>query len=318
MPACPERESGIPLPETGGKSRREEIPRFSVIGGIWSGVEVVKMETGKETGKRKYHVVWKKDDRPTHNFFGTIQEVLNQHERVIERYLGTVIPLEADQLLKIEGESQRMATLSSALSTLGSRYLGPLGLTDSEKLKNEVTQIRSAIGRVSNEYKKQAQEKLGSALVSPQRDKQVDHVLEANLAILERNQECLSIVQGTLTRSRRVSQKREEWEGTIERSFKELAENLDKLKELNKNERGLMAWHISGKGHGVFVRLQGIPGPEYWKRIQTSPIQNLAHFGDFLREGNDQRARRILREAILKLERVVTEKQERQKTKVEK
>jgi len=56
-----------------------------------------------------------------------------------------------------------------------------------------------------------------------------------------------------------------------------------------------------------------ISGPEYWQRIQTREIQRLKEVGDLLRKEKDQEASKILAEAILKLERVVKEKEAREK-----
>lgn len=311
MPRSPELSgSGIP-PPTERKSRIKEAPQFNFLERICRGVEVVEMEGGE----RKYHVIWERDDLPVHTWHNTLQQVLNQHERVMERYLGTEIPLAAGKLLRIAGENQKMGELGTRLSNLSGRYLVPLRPPEPSVLKEEIFAIQAKLGQVTNEFKQKAKENLSLAMISPERTRQANGVLEANLAILERNRECLLIVQGTLARFRIVSYRRDVWEQTIENSFQELAQALDSLGRgnLTPKTKEQMARHISGARYGIFVRLNGIVGPEYWARIQTRGIQNLARFGDFLRQGNDQRAQRILQQAILKLERVVKEKQEREK-----
>lgn len=316
MPRNPEFSGqGIPPPAE-KRFRRKEIPRFNVLEPICHGVEVVQLETGET----KYHVTWEKEAGPAHVFFSTVQQVLNNHERVIERFLGTQIPLAADKLLHLEGEGQRMTDLSRRLTNLAGRYLMPLRSEDSGALKKEIGDIAFTIGRVTNEYKRRAQASLESALATPQRPGQVDRVLEANMAVLKRNEESLLIVQGTLARFRRVSRKRDTWEGTIERSFRELASALLALEKegLTEYQKEQIARQISGRGYGSWLRLNGINGPEYARRIQTPQVQNLARFGDFLRGGEERRAKRVLREAIFKLERVVQEKRTREQGEVEK
>lgn len=304
----PPDQRGGPTPD---KKRRKEVPQFTLIERICHGVEVVQMGTGE----RKYHVVWEKDDTPTHTFFSHLQAVLNQHERVIESNLGTQIPLAAKKLLHIPGETQRMAELSYRLSTLGARYLVPLKAQSTLTLKREIDEVSGDLGQVRNKYSKDAKLHLKSALLAPEESHQVDEVLKANLAILDRNKKCLGIVQGTLGRFRTVSQKREEWEAEIEKNFYHLAQRLEELQSgPSERQKKQMINEILGKRAGILARLNGISDPDYYQRIHSRSVQNLARFGEFLGEGNEKRAKRILRQAILKLKRVISDRQERKKT----
>lgn len=289
MPSIPEL--------TGGISQTPEKPLFTEIEPLCGGVKIVQMATGE----RKYMVSWMKGDLPARSFMGTIQAVLHQHERVIEKYLGIEIPLAAEGLLRIPGETQKMAELSSRLSSLAAKFLIPLRSGDSSVLKSEVEAICQKISRATNKYKQKAKTALDG-----------NKILEANLEILSRNEECLKIVQGTLRRFRTVSNQRDLWERTIEESFYRLAQRLKELEgEISEKEKKQMVNEISGARAGILARLNKIAGPEYCQRVQTREVQNLAEFGNFLNTGDEPKAKKILQGALFKLERVVREKQER-------
>lgn len=276
---------------------------------ICNGVDVVEVKPGE----RKYRVTWERGKDKVCSLFDNVRQVLNQHERVVEKYLGRDIPLLAGQLnLRIEGEAQKMGRLAIRLSSLGGQHLTPLGIRDPAGLTKEIGAISGEIGDVTNEHKLSAKHKISSAVTSPKKDTVVDNLLQANISILERNKQALEITQGTLERFRAVSKRREDWEGLITKCFYRMAKRLVELGEKpDAGKRKQIGNEISGEEEGILARLNRISGPEYWQRIQSRDVQNLAGFRDLLRQGEDKKAERVLRDAILKLERVVIERKER-------
>lgn len=322
MPVSPEIRgnfSPIPEPLPEGKERSSSQVIEKISRNIWV------VEIG---GQRKYQVIWKREIEGVKGissekegvvcFFDTAEQVIHQHERVLENYLGTQIPLAAGKILEIPGETQKMAKISRQLSSLTQEFVVPLRPEVSEKLKEKIVKIKGEIGQVTNEYKQKAQEELAKAFVSPNERERFKAVLEANLAILERTKECLGIVEGTTLRLRIITSVRNQWEEQISKAFYEMAQIVKDLENgvyaERPRKREQLARHISGESEWSLIgKLNLISGPEYWQRIQTREIQKIKEVGNLLREKKDQEALKILREAILKLERVVKEKEAREK-----
>lgn len=303
---------------------RKEAPPISIIQTICRNVQVVEI-----AGVRKYQVAWKEGTlgvgeaeqskgKPAICYFDTAEKVIHQHERVLERYLGTAIPLAANKVLEISGETQKMAKISQDLASLAREAIIPFTPTSSLDLKARVTAIRDEIGGVTNEYKLKAQAKLAGVGLEDER-KRTQAALGANMAILERASECLGIVGGTASRLRIVTRVKNEWEETMAKTFYEIAEILNGLKRgeyagLQKREQ--LVRHISGGSEfSLAGKLDQISGPEYWERIQSADVRGLWQVGGLLREGDDRKAKAFLEKAILKLERVAKERKERERKK---
>ncbi len=307
-------------PEILSNEGRKEVSQIRVIEEITRNVKVVEID-----GRRKYQVIWRagtvglegkesfKKGEPVVCYFETAQQVIHQHERVLEGYLGTEIPLAAGKILAIPGETQKMARISQELSSLASQFVIPFTSQSSAQLKERVLKIKEEIGRVTNEYKQKAQFKLGEVFFSQDERKASEATFLANLAILKRAEECLDIVGGTNSRLRRVVNKKAEWEETISQIFYDVAQIVKDLESGvyagHPRKREQLARHISGQsGWSLAGKLSQISGPEYWQRIQTREVQGLWRVGELLRVGKDEEAKRVLITAILKLERVVKEK----------
>lgn len=308
-----------------GRETKEAPQIIVVIERICRNVEVVEIE-----GIRKYQVTWKagtvgvegaegEKRKPVVCYFDTAEQVIHQHERVLEGYLGTEIPLAANQILQIPGETQRMAKISAALSFLAGKMVIPLTSDASLALKERINRIRNEIGAATNIYKQKAQAELEKAGITEDEQKRSLAVVEANLAILKRTEGCLGIVSGTTSRLRIVNSKKNEWEKVISGGFYELAAIYKEVGEGvykgHPRKREQLARHISGESEWSLAgKLNQISGPEYWRRIQSGEVQGLYYVGARLREGEDEKAQKLLGAAILKLERVVKEKEERKST----
>jgi hypothetical protein len=308
--------------------QREEKSQANLIERICRNVEVVET-----MGVRKYRVTWRggvegvggrvsgKGDM-VFCYFDTAQQVINQHERVLEKYLGTEIPLAAGKILAIPGETQKMTEISQQLSSLAAQFIIPLTPQASAQLRERVLKIKEKIGRVTNEYKQKAQVELVKTLFSKDERGTTEAMVSANLAILERTKESLGIVSGTNSRLLQVTRRRNEWEEIISQTFYEMAQivkNLaDGVYDNHPRKREQLARHISGESeYSLIGKLNLISGPEYWERIQSREVQKLKEVGDLLREGKNEEAKKKLTAAILKLERVVKEKEGREKGKSE-
>lgn len=303
------------------REERKEAPQITVIESIYRNVEVVEID-----GTRRYRVTWKagtagveraeaKREKPAVCYFDTAEQVINQHERVLEGYLGTEIPLAANQISQIPGETQKMAKISAALSSLAGQLVIPLTSDASLALKKRIPKIRNEIGAVTNVYKQKAQAELEKAALSEEERERTQAVLAANLAVLKRTAECLGIVGGTASRLRVVTQVKNGWEETMVKTFYELAAIYNDVGkgvyDGHPRKREQLARHISGGSEWSLAgKLNQIPGPEYWQRIQTSDVRGLWQVGGFLREEDDEKAKKLLAAAILKLERVVKERKE--------
>lgn len=296
-----------------------------VIEEICRNVRIVEID-----GNREYEITWGagpadvtraglRRGKPAVCHFDNIGDVIRQHRHVLEGYLGITIGLIDGRQLQISGETQRMSQISAEISSLTQQVLVPLTPDGAATLEREAVRIMSSIGVVSNAYKQRAQERLGRMLSVEGTSEKAEVVLEANLAILKRTQESLDIVKGTANRLETIVRRRNQWEDTITKTFygmAEIAKDLEggKYKEFKAREQ--LARHISGESEFSLVgRLNGIAGPEYWRRIQSREVQAVRKIGDGLRENKDEEAKRLLTGAIFVLEKVVQDKQERERAK---
>lgn len=300
--------------------RGEEVPQFSLIERICHGAEIVQMADGR----RRYHVTYERGTfeapQPSHYFFDSVAQVLNNHERVIQRNLGLLVQLPEGTSLLIPGEAQRMSELSGKLTTLVGKQVALVTYDESSSLKGEIASCLSELGNVTNVYKVAAKQDLEVAYVETSAAGQLDAILSSALRITQRDTEALRIAQGTLGRWRIVFAKRdEEVERPIVRRYEDLGKELKRLNggNLTEREREQVARHISGN-EGLLTQLNRITWPEYWRRIQDRDIQRLSDFGAHVRAGNDTIAVRILEHAISKLWRVAEERVKRERGEREK
>lgn len=140
--------------------RRKETPQFTVVERICHGVEVVQMASGL----RRYHVTYEsgrlEQAEPSNYFFDTISQVLNNHERVVQRNLGLLVRLPSGIEVLIPGEAQQMSELSGRLTALSGRHTALATLEQSLSLKGEVAVCLSELGNVTNAYKVAAKQDL--------------------------------------------------------------------------------------------------------------------------------------------------------------
>lgn len=303
----------------GPPRRREEIPQFTIIEIICRGlrghaVEVVQMANES----RRYHVTHDKgtlkSPKPSHYFFDTIPQVLNNHERVIQEELGTLHRLPSGDALFIAGDTQRMSNLAERIATLAGSHIALATYEASTTLKDQIAQVRLELGDVRNPYKVAAKQELETAFGTPNPALALDALLAGGLDIVNKNAEDLRIAQGTLGRWRIVFTKRDDVERQIVAKYHELEARLKALQEgkLEGRSREQAARHISGR-EGLLAQLNRICLPEYWARIQDRDVQRLADFGPQIRSGKDEQAIKILEGAITKLWRVVEERTKRKK-----
>lgn len=298
--------------------RRKETPKFTVVERICHGVEVVQIG-----GMRRYHVTYEsgrlESPEPSNYFFDTVPEVLNNHERVVQRNLGLLVQLPQETSILIPGEAQKMSELSGKLTTLAGKHIALATYDQSTSLKSEIASCHEELGDVRNPYKVAAKQDLQAAYAAIAPPTQLDAILSSALMVRQRNTEALRIAQGTLGRWRIVFTKREDVERSILTKYRQLAVRLAALSkgELDGRVREQAARQISGS-EGLLVQLNEITWPEYWQRIQDRDVQRLSDFSAHVRAGNDAAAIRILDNAISKLWRVVEDREKRERGEREK
>lgn len=288
-----------------------EETEYTEVARICEGIWIVEF-TMNNVAKRLYQVVWGEQSLaiPRVCYFETAQEVLNQHQRVIERILGTEIPLTAVQMLTIPGEMQRMGQFSERMVNLSRRFTNPLAQRSRAYFQKETELLQKELGPVTNRYKRVTKKHLAQAQAVGDNITEVQEVTDANLAILERMKECLGIARGTTVRYEKMLNQRNSWEDTIAAVFENLGRALEQVRQ-GKTEN---LSFVAGSRYSQFAQLARIPGPEYWARIKSLEVQKLGVFPDLIKEGKTEEAKRVLQGVILKLERVVANRKERKAT----
>lgn len=294
--------------------RREPIPRD----GEYTVVEEIVKDGVVIDERGNYHVFWGR----SHYYFQDLQAVLYNHDRVIEKLQGTLITIQNDtqRILEIEGEIPQVTRFAGRLSLIsaGLRNVSLQTPQSHRRLLGELGQLQDEIGQVRDEFKKRGKEKITVALSGVEPAVAGQKTQEAAKDFLERATEAANKLEGAVKREERILQKRDKWEGVIEDSFRILGKYLLGLEERGQpTPRWLqsMTLQIALSQKNIFSDLQAIAGQPYKRRMEQPEIKRLSELPDAVAQGDFLMTRRILREAILMLERVVKEKAERERNK---
>lgn len=297
------------------RDREKPIPKegeYKVVEEIIPGVVLID-----EQGS--YHVFW----GGSHYYVQDgIQGVLNNHDRVIENLQGTMIAIknETVEFLEIAGEIPQAMRFSARLSMIsaGLRNTSLQTPQTRRQLLGELGQLRDEIGQVRNELKRRGKDEITIALSVSEPKVAGEKAREAAKDFLERATEAATKLEGAIKREERILQKRNKWEGVIEDSFRILGNYLLGLEERGKpTPRWLqsMTLQIALSRKNILSDLQAISGQPYKRRMEQPEIKRLGQLPDAVAQGDFLMTKRILREAILMLERVVKEKAERERNK---
>lgn len=293
--------------------RHEPIPKegeYKVVEEIIPGVVLID-----EQGS--YHVFW----GGSHYYVQDgIQGVLNNHDRVIENLQGTMIAIknETVEFLEIAGEIPQAMRFSARLSMIsaGLRNTSLQTPQTRRQLLGELGQLRDEIGQVRNELKRRGKDEITIALSVSEPKVAGEKAREAAKDFLERASEAAAKLEGALKREERIIRKRDGWEKIIEDSFKILVIYLYQLQKREKPKQkwlNAMVTQITASENNLLQKLQGITGQPYKNRMLQREIERLAELPGVVEKGDFLLTKRILKEAILKLKRVIDEKDERER-----
>lgn len=295
--------------------RREPIPRD----GEYTVVEEIVKDGVLIDEKGYYHVFWGK----SHGYFQDIQDVLYQHDRVIEKLQGTMVRIgdNLGQFLKIEGEVAQAARFAERLSLIsaGLRNASLLTTEARESILGQLGQLSDEIGQVRNELKRKGLLAVEIALSTTKPEKAGRKTQEAAGIFLQRASDAAAKLEGAIKREEMIVRKRDEWEQTIVDSFDVLGiyyielQKRSEAKSLRRDWLGTMISQISSGRNNIFDALQGIKGEPYKRRMEQPEIKKLGQIPAAVEAGNLLLTKRILEEAFLILERVVKEKAERER-----
>lgn len=296
--------------------RRKPIPEenaYRVVEEIVPGTVLID-----ENGD--YHVFWDK----SHCYFQDIQDVLCQHDRVIEKLRGTMIELGDDlgRFLEIEGEVAQAARLTQRLFLLSAGLDNASFLTPRarENVLGQLGQLKDEVGGVRDKLKKKGLLAISIALSTSEPKKAGRKTQEAAGIFLQRASDATTKLEGAIKREERIIQKRDEWEKTIVDSYNILAIYCDKLKKKIKDKTLTPRWlgtivsQVATGENNIFDTLQSITGQPYKNRVEQPEIKKLkSSLPETVGQNNFSGAIKILEKAIIVLERVVKEKAKRER-----
>lgn len=295
--------------------RRESIPRL----GEYTVVEEIIKDGVLVDDKGNYHVFWGK----SHGYFQDIQDVLYQHDRVIEKLQGTMVVIGSGlgRFLEIEGEVGQAARFAQRLSLIsaGLRNVSFLTTEAREIILGQLGQLQDEIGQVRNELKRKGLLAVEIALSTTKPEKAGLKTQEAAETFLQRASDAAAKLEGTIKREEMIIRKRDEWEKTIVDVFNILGtyyielQRRSEAKTLKRSWLGTMVSQISSGDDNIFDALQGIKGQPYKRRMEQPEIKKLGQIPAAVEAGNLLLTKRILEEAFLILERVAKEKAERER-----
>jgi hypothetical protein len=314
-------EGGEAKPEPGRK--RKEILPYEVVENISRNIEIDE--------KGNYHVWWGRGkERQHHGPSGSLEKVMDQHERVVMGYLGhrVRIPVRIGKtftsygkdFLEMKGESQKMAEIGTALLNLRTQFSTLATREDRQRLERKLTGLRSRIGRAKDAHKQAAASALEVAIVAPQLGVKMEKTGEAAKDIFERVQATIDKANGTIHRWNKCDEKRENWERILIRIYTGLIEFRKMIDEgkLGEEEKQKMVRQICGESQGKLKKsyvewLSLITGLPYKKRAESPKLKRLAKVGEYVASGDDRALFRTLTEAIDLLWRVEDDRRERLK-----
>jgi hypothetical protein len=317
----PETE-GSGAPQDAKKTpRRKEIAPYEVVGRISRNIEI------DQSGE--YHVWWGEGEgRQHHGPFETIEEVMNQHERVVMGYLGYKIPLpvrigrtfvsHGHEFLQIKGESQQMAEIGTGLLGLMSEFPTLKTSQDRQRLERRLERLKSQVGAVRNTYKRAASQALEEAIVAPSSAQKMVKTADAAKDIFQRTQETISKAEGTIHRWNRCAGRRDSWERILLQIYRGLI-NFKKLADEGKltdaAKRNLVAQiYRRSQGRlksGYLELLELVTGQPYKERTEDPRIKRLGRVENYVSQGDDEALRRTLEGAIDCLWRVADDRRKR-------
>lgn len=319
LPQMP--EVGLSQAAEGAKARpkrerkKKEVLEYKVVDRISKKIEI-------DDPQGRYHVWWGEGVERRHHEFETIEEVMDQHERVVLGYLGYRISLpvrigktfvgHGQEFLEMKGESQKMAEIGNTLLNLGAEFQSIKTREDRARLQRRLEGLKFRIGAARSAHKQAAARALEAAIVTPQVGVKMEKTGEAAKDIFERVQDTIDKTKGVIRRWNLCEEKRDKWEKILLKIYEGLIGFRKMMDEgkLDEEEKRKMVGKICGvniKGklkRGYIEWSTLITGLPYKERVEDPRFKRLAKVEEYVLSGDDEALARTLDNAIKCLWRV--------------
>lgn len=267
----------------------------------------------------KYHVYWHRENDQGDSYlihhggrtgFGSLEAVMHQHERVILGYTGLTIQLPPEQVNELPEEEHQTGIpvfgqtfpdiigemqaldLPGEQQTLGN-WIKTLQDTNRDlpavnshgqltRIREDLDSLRRNLGRSINSYKKRAGTSLERGL-SGSRGQLLFGVNEAQALLLQRAQQTVSIVVGTMKRYNNLEKLMIDWNNTVGRLPGMAGQLMRTLQSRDlygdRLQRAVDAHILNGRS-SIEAQLNQLQGEPYYSRAQEfaesfSPLRNL-------------------------------------------
>lgn len=305
----------------------EGIEPYTIVRPVGEAGNIHISKTGR------YHVYWHREGPDGKvmlihhggpSGFGTLAAVMHQHERVILSYTGLTIQLPLEQVGEVPEEEQKAGIPASGLTfpelikdmkTLElpgeQQILGnwiktlqnvnrdlPQVTTHGQlsEIREDLDKLRKDLSRKKNPYKKGAGISLAKGLAGS-KGQLLAGANEAQTELLQRVQQTVSIVVGTMKRYNELERLQIHWNRTVEGSLNMAGQLLNTLQspDFIDSERinRMVASHILNKDLSIEVRLRQLEGEPYFSRAQGI-IDSLAPLRRHWEERNLQKMIQVL------------------------
>lgn len=269
--------------------------------------------------KGNYHILRETHGEIADHPFLTINEALNQVERVIEEKLGFQEKI-GSRIVKIDGENKELVKIGTELLEAARCYPTiPLKKRRrfAEKMaKDLIPQLENA----RNLYKKQASQILKEIIVSESPD-QAEKFEQAGRDVFEAAINGIRILSGETVRFIAGTHWQDIWEKRAIYVYKTLMMHYDNFLSLKGKKREACIRGIIGslKGSwGMRDKLNSIKGNPYFKRIRSREIRRLEKIEKYLEKGDFKSIERTLVGAIKKLRAIPRDRKRRTKRQIRK
>lgn len=282
------------------------------------------------SGTGRYHVYWHRE-RPDGRLalvhhggpqgFDSIQSVMDQHERVILGYTGVTIELPSEEAREFSLSGSTFPQLIAEMNTLVlpgeqrriHKYIGtllaatrdlPRATTNGEiaGIRQELKELKRDLGGSINRHKKAAAASLETGLIGT-KGELLSRANDAQLHLLQRSRQTVSIVVGTMERYNALERLQLEWNEIVE-GLPGVAGQVLKILESPSSDSEIekvVRSNVLNKTLGLEGRLLRLQGEPYFGRAQQF-IDSLSPLRKLWEERDYQKMLRILRTQALSLQ----------------
>jgi len=263
--------------------------------------------------KGNYHLLRKSRGELVDHQFPTIDQALNQIERVIETKLGFQEKIGRQIKIKFTGENEELVKIGAGLIESAKLY-PTLPLKQQAKYAQEMAEMfLPALTNAQNVYKKRAAEILRTIIASEPPDT-AEKLIEAGGDAFEAAIHGIHILTGETIRLIGGAGRQDVWERRAIDVYGRLLMHYDKFRSLEGEKRKAcvkgIIYSLRGRW-GIKDKLNSIKGNPYFKRIQSREIRRLDKLEHYLEDENFEAIERTLVGAIKKLRAIPRDRSRR-------